>query len=124
MPALNTFREPLECNSLLKFIIGGAMEKAIKMYRDNVVFNSLASNSLQCLITKHLSCQDVLSAAMLAVLFYERDIRTAENQGTHPTASNSAMVKCPHFENERRCPIQFNAICGLYPCLVQRAHHQ
>lgn len=100
------------------------MEQAIKMYRDNVSFNSLVSNSLQCLITKYLSCQDVLSAAMLAVLFYERDIRTAENRGTQTTANNSAMVKCPNFENERKCPIQFNAICGLYPCYIQRAHHQ
>jgi hypothetical protein len=36
---------------------------------------------------------------------------------------NSAMVPCPYFKNERTCPIQFNAICGLNPCLIRRAQH-
>ncbi len=40
------------------------------------------------------------------------------------TSTNSDMVPCPHFKNERTCPIQFNAICGLNPCLIQRTQHQ
>ena len=79
------------------------MKQAYEMYRNNVIFNALVSNSLQCLITKHLSCQDVLSAATMAVTYFERDTRTAENQSTQPTANNSAVVKCPHFENKRKC---------------------
>lgn len=50
--------------------------------------------------------------------------RAAESEESAQTAPNSAMVPCPHFENERTCPIQFNAICGLNPCLIQRAQHQ
>ena len=100
------------------------MKQAFEKYQNNVVFNKLVANMLQIVASNHLSCQDILSAAMISVLSYERDLRTAEHSGTQPTANNSAMVKCPHFKNERTCPIQFNAICGLYPCFIQRAHHQ
>ena len=56
--------------------------------------------------------------------FAVEDVASKLAESAPSASTNNAMVPCPHFQNERTCPIRFNAICGIKPCLIQRAQHQ
>jgi len=69
------------------------MKQAFEKYQNECMFYKLVANMFQIVANNRLSCQDILSAAMLAVLFYERDVRTAEFVGTQPAANNGGYVR-------------------------------